>query len=156
MMDYQWIFFFLIDLMLCSNIKLLRINTIILFNIFQHVTKKQNLNQNWYCKLWCHWQKSKHWNGWKGSRFSLSWTISNQNFYYSIKTNYDEWFCRKSFLPIMLILETEFGWNYISCQLCKRKVKQQNNMFWCDTCKSESQFPMPRWANCSLLILYNY
>ena len=41
-------------------------------------------------------------------------------------------------------IETEFGWNYISCQLCKRKVKQQNNMFWCDTRKSESQFPMPR------------
>ena len=90
-------FFFLIDLMLCSNIKLLRINTIILFNIFQHVTKKQNLNQNWYCKLWCHWQKSKHWNGWKGSRFSLSWTISNLNLYYSIKTNHNDWFCRKGF-----------------------------------------------------------
>ncbi|KAK7842900.1 hypothetical protein CFP56_013293 [Quercus suber] len=26
-------------------------------------------------------------------------------------------------------IETEFGWNYISCQLCKRKVKQQNNIY---------------------------
>nr|POF25161.1 putative replication factor a 73 kda subunit [Quercus suber] len=42
-------------------------------------------------------------------------------------------------------IETEFGWNYISCQLCKRKVKQQNNMFWCNSCNSESQFPMPSY-----------
>ena len=53
-------------------------------------------------------------------------------------------------------IEIEFGWNYISYQLFKWKVKQQNNMFWCDTCKSESLFPMPRWPYCSLLILYNY
>ncbi|KAK7859550.1 putative replication factor a 73 kda subunit, partial [Quercus suber] len=26
-------------------------------------------------------------------------------------------------------IETEFGWNHISCQLCKRKVKQQNNIY---------------------------
>ena len=39
---------------------------------------------------------------------------------------------------------------------CKGKVKQQNNMFWCNTRNSESQFPMPRWPNSSLLILYNY
>ncbi|XP_065634042.1 uncharacterized protein LOC136069436 isoform X2 [Quercus suber] len=42
-------------------------------------------------------------------------------------------------------IETEFGWNYISCQLCKQKVKQQNNMFWCNSCNSESQFPMPSY-----------
>ena len=48
-------------------------------------------------------------------------------------------------------IETEFG-----CQLFKWKVKQQNNMFWCNSCNSESQFPMPRWPNCSLLILYKY
>ena len=45
---------------------------------------------------------------------------------------------------IFMVTETEFGWNYISCQLCKQKVKQQNNMFWCNTCNFESQFPMPR------------
>ncbi|XP_065624645.1 uncharacterized protein LOC111994371 isoform X1 [Quercus suber] len=42
-------------------------------------------------------------------------------------------------------IETEFGWNYISCQLCKRKVKQQNNIFWCNSCNSESQFLMPSY-----------
>ena len=42
-------------------------------------------------------------------------------------------------------IEAEIGWNYTSCQLCKRKVKQQNNMFLC-----------ARWPNYSLLILYSY
>ncbi|KAK7859549.1 replication protein a 70 kda dna-binding subunit b, partial [Quercus suber] len=26
-------------------------------------------------------------------------------------------------------IEIEFGWNHITCQLCKRKVKQQNNIY---------------------------
>ena len=28
-------------------------------------------------------------------------------------------------------------------------------MFWCNSCNSESQFPMPRWLNSTLFILYN-
>ena len=42
-------------------------------------------------------------------------------------------------------IEAEIGWNYTLCQLCKWKVKQQNNMFLC-----------ARWPNYSLLILYSY
>ena len=46
-MDYQWIFC-LIHLLLYTNIELLRMKEIMLFDIFQHMTKNQNLNQNGY------------------------------------------------------------------------------------------------------------
>ena len=40
----------------------------------------------------------------EGVKVCFILNISNQNFYYSIKTNYSESFCKKIFLPVMLIL----------------------------------------------------
>ena len=45
-MDYQWIFC-LIHLLLCTDIELLRMKEIMLFDMFQHVTKNQN-RQFWF------------------------------------------------------------------------------------------------------------
>ncbi|KAL4615581.1 hypothetical protein ACB092_07G136500 [Castanea dentata] len=41
-------------------------------------------------------------------------------------------------------IEKNFGWYYIGCAKCNKKVKSEND-FWCNNCKSNSNFPIPRY-----------
>ncbi|KAL0003891.1 hypothetical protein SO802_011452 [Lithocarpus litseifolius] len=41
-------------------------------------------------------------------------------------------------------IEKNFGWYYIGCAKCNKKVKSEND-FWCSHCKSNSNFPIPRY-----------
>ncbi|KAK7829132.1 hypothetical protein CFP56_029568, partial [Quercus suber] len=41
-------------------------------------------------------------------------------------------------------IEKNFGWYYIGCAKCNKKVKSKND-FWCSHRKSNSNFPIPRY-----------
>ena len=126
-MDYEWIFKKNKKnyLFLSSDIKLLRMNTIMLFDLFQHVTKNPNLNQNWYCKLRCHWQKLKHWNGWKESRFALSWIFQIKIFIIQLKLTTMNHFARKVF--------------YLLCWYCKYRNKIRVELYPMSTLQTKSK-----------------
>ncbi|KAL0009547.1 hypothetical protein SO802_011049 [Lithocarpus litseifolius] len=58
-------------------------------------------------------------------------------------------------------IEKNFGWYYIGCAKCNKKVKSENN-FWCSHCKSNSNFPIPRiqlniddGTECAVFILFD-
>ena len=46
-------------------------------------------------------------------------------------------------LQQLKILKKNFGWYYIGCAKCNKKVKSEND-FWCSHCKTNSNFPIPR------------
>ncbi|XP_050254903.1 uncharacterized protein LOC126700757 [Quercus robur] len=60
-------------------------------------------------------------------------------------------------------IENNFGWYYIGCAKCNKKVKSEND-FWCSHCKSNSNFPIPRYkiqlnvddgTECAVFILFD-
>ena len=41
-------------------------------------------------------------------------------------------------------IDTTMGWYYISCLLCRRKVKPQSVPFWCAKCEKKINLHFPR------------
>ncbi|GMY34481.1 replication protein A 70 kDa DNA-binding subunit B-like [Fagus crenata] len=41
-------------------------------------------------------------------------------------------------------LNNRFGWYYIACIICKTKVKPTKRFLWCEHCKAEPKFAVPR------------
>ncbi|KAK4593214.1 hypothetical protein RGQ29_017377 [Quercus rubra] len=37
------------------------------------------------------------------------------------------------------------GWYFISCEVCRRKVKSREEFFWCDNCNKKACFPITRY-----------
>ncbi|KAK7831511.1 hypothetical protein CFP56_027268 [Quercus suber] len=50
----------------------------------------------------------------------------------------------KCLATIENIEKKNFGWYYIGCAKCNKNVKSKND-FWCNHCKSNSNFPIPRY-----------
>ncbi|XP_050262353.1 uncharacterized protein LOC126706841 isoform X2 [Quercus robur] len=42
-------------------------------------------------------------------------------------------------------IETAFGWYFMSCETCRRKVKPRGEHLWCDRCNKLAGFPIPRY-----------
>ncbi|XP_075639104.1 replication protein A 70 kDa DNA-binding subunit B-like isoform X2 [Castanea sativa] len=42
-------------------------------------------------------------------------------------------------------IETGFGWYFMSCEICRRKVKPRGEHLWCDRCNKLAGFPIPRY-----------
>ncbi|KAK9996037.1 hypothetical protein SO802_020723 [Lithocarpus litseifolius] len=36
------------------------------------------------------------------------------------------------------------GWYFISCEVCRKKVKSRDEFLWCDNCNKKACFPIPR------------
>ncbi|KAF3955901.1 hypothetical protein CMV_018935 [Castanea mollissima] len=38
----------------------------------------------------------------------------------------------------------KYGWYYVACLICKTKVRQVKGVLWCERCKNEPKFAVPR------------
>ncbi|KAL0000439.1 hypothetical protein SO802_014220, partial [Lithocarpus litseifolius] len=41
-------------------------------------------------------------------------------------------------------INNKYGWYYVACLICKTKVKQVKGVLWCERCKNEPKFAIPR------------
>ena len=41
-------------------------------------------------------------------------------------------------------INNKYGWYYVACFICKKKVKQVKGVLWCKRCKNEPKFAVPR------------
>ncbi|KAK7831128.1 hypothetical protein CFP56_027641 [Quercus suber] len=41
-------------------------------------------------------------------------------------------------------INNKYGWYYVACLICKTKVKQVRGVLWCERCKNEPKFAVPR------------
>ncbi|XP_050263852.1 aldehyde dehydrogenase 1-like [Quercus robur] len=41
-------------------------------------------------------------------------------------------------------INNKYGWYYVACFICKTKVKQVKGVLWCERCKNEPKFVIPR------------
>ncbi|KAK7821668.1 replication protein a 70 kda dna-binding subunit b [Quercus suber] len=37
------------------------------------------------------------------------------------------------------------SWYFISCEVCRKKVKSRDKFLWCDNCNKKACFPIPRY-----------
>ena len=41
-------------------------------------------------------------------------------------------------------INNKYGWYNVACLICKTKVKQAKGVLWCERCKNEPKFAVPR------------
>lgn len=41
-------------------------------------------------------------------------------------------------------IDDTYGWNYIACEVCMKKLIQDGHIYMCTTCKKPSKYPTPR------------